>query len=56
MVLAASVGQTLPGDINVFPRGDADCNGRIEAADALVILNHIVGAPTSGSGCVGTVR
>jgi hypothetical protein len=39
----------------VLPRGDANCNGTLDAADVVLVLRAAVGLP-NGTACVGTVR
>jgi hypothetical protein len=41
--------------VSLFPAGDADCNGKLEVRDALVVVKFAVGDVVAGS-CVGTRR
>jgi hypothetical protein len=45
----------LPAPLTVLPHGDANCNGALEAADALIVLRFSVGLGNQGA-CVGTLR
>jgi hypothetical protein len=54
-ILLAVVGKPLPAGAVRFPHGDANCDGTVTAADALLVLSKLVGANTSAF-CVGTVR
>lgn len=55
LVQQALLGLPLASGLTISPHGDADCNGRVELADALVILRYAVGTATAGA-CVGTNR
>jgi photosystem II stability/assembly factor-like uncharacterized protein len=49
------LGMQLPSGLAALPRGDSNCNNRLDAADVLAVLRAAVGLTTSGA-CVGTVR
>ena len=51
----ALVGSLPSSAGNPMPAADANCNGRLDIGDALVILQFAVGNAPAGS-CVGTVR
>lgn len=55
LVQQALLGLPLASGLTISPHGDADCNGRVDLADALVILRYAVGTATAGA-CVGTNR
>lgn len=48
-------GSQLSAGVALFPAGDADCNGKLEIRDALIVLRHAVGDTAAGA-CVGTSR
>jgi photosystem II stability/assembly factor-like uncharacterized protein len=54
-ILAAVVGLPLPAGARRFPNGDANCDGDVTAADALLVLSKLVGLNTTAF-CVGVVR
>jgi photosystem II stability/assembly factor-like uncharacterized protein len=49
------LGLQLPAGLASLPRGDSNCNNRLDAADVLAVLRAAVGLTTAGA-CVGTVR
>lgn len=51
-ILSASVEKALPEGWVVDPLGDVDCDGSIDATDALVVLRYVVGLDVSGT-CLG---
>lgn len=48
-------GVQLSASVTLFPAGDADCNGKLEIRDALLVVRFAVGETVVG-GCVGTRR
>jgi hypothetical protein len=48
-------GVQVPSGVLLFPAGDADCNGKLEIRDALVVVRYAVGETAVGA-CVGTRR
>ncbi|MCE2901931.1 MAG: VPS10 domain-containing protein [Gemmatimonas sp.] len=48
-------GVQLAASVLLFPAGDADCNGKLEIRDALIVVRFAVGETVVG-GCVGTRR
>jgi hypothetical protein len=52
-VTLAVAGLPLPAAVIVAPSGDANCDGRISAIDAQIILAYVVGIDVSRF-CVGT--
>ena len=48
-------GIVVPSPLTVMPHGDANCNGALDAADALIVLRFAVGLGSSGA-CVNTTR
>ena len=54
-ILWSVVGLALPAGSVRFPNADANCDGDVTAADALLVLSKVVGAPV-GTACVGTVK
>jgi len=48
-------GVQVSAAVSLFPAGDADCNGKLEVRDALVVVKFAVGDVVAGS-CVGTRR
>ena len=55
LIQQALIGLPMPLGMTILPHGDANCDGRVEAADALIVLRAAVGLATSGA-CVGTSR
>ncbi|WP_373067908.1 dockerin type I domain-containing protein, partial [Gemmatimonas sp.] len=49
------IGVQVSAAVSLFPAGDADCNGKLEVRDALVVVKFAVGDVVAGS-CVGTRR
>ena len=49
------IGVQVSATTVLFPNGDADCNGRLEVRDAVVVMKFAVGE-TVGGACVGTRR
>jgi hypothetical protein len=48
-------GQALTPPLTAFPHGDANCDGVVNAVDALLVLRFAVGASVGGA-CVGSVQ
>ncbi len=48
-------GVAPPDGVVLFPAGDADCSGTIDATDVVVILRAAAQLATPGA-CVGTTR
>jgi photosystem II stability/assembly factor-like uncharacterized protein len=46
------IGAQIPSSSALFPNGDADCNGRLEVRDAVVVLQFAVGS-ANATLCVG---
>jgi hypothetical protein len=49
------IGVQVSSAVSLFPAGDADCNGKLEVRDALLVVRFAVGDVVAGS-CVGTRR
>jgi len=49
------IGVQVPAAVSLFPAGDADCNGKLEVRDALIVVRFAVGDVVAGV-CVGTRR
>jgi hypothetical protein len=54
MIQQAIMGVQLPSDVRLFPAADANCDGRMEVRDAVIVLKAAVGESTGT--CVGTRR
>jgi len=53
MIQQALIGVQLPSDVRLFPAADANCDGKMEVLDAVIVLKFAVGETV---GCVGTRR
>jgi hypothetical protein len=54
LIQQALAGIQLPATVTLFPAADANCDGRMQVLDALLVLKHAVGENTGT--CVGTRR
>jgi hypothetical protein len=54
LIQQALAGIQLPATVTLFPAADANCDGRMQVLDALLVLRHAVGENTGA--CVGTRR
>lgn len=54
LIQQALIGVQLPASVSLFPAADANCDGRMEVLDALIVLRYAVGETVGG--CVGTRR
>ena len=55
LLIQQSLATTLPSNIVIYPRGDADCNFTVQIVDAVLVLRTAVGLLSPGV-CVNTVR
>ena len=49
------VGLALPAGAKALPDGDGDWNGTLQARDAQIVLNQVVGNPVSQF-CAGKIQ
>lgn len=55
LIQQALIGVQIPSTVTLFPAADANCDGRMEVLDALVVLRYAVGETVAGA-CVGVRR